>query len=305
MMSSPLDRSLHNDRRREAKRRNKITNPSLLQINNSDHQHAAKEPIKPLNEAQRLYDNSLKVNDITFGIGPAGTGKTYFAAVRAAEAFRAREIERIIITRPAVEAGESLGFLPGDIDEKFEPYFRPVREALRDTLGSGQLEYALRDGRIEARPLAYLRGATLKNGWVIADEMQNSTPAQMKLLLTRIGEGARFVINGDPSQVDLPRHVSSGLIDAVDRLHRLKSIGVVRFTNADIVRHGLIQEIIEAYADGATHPDAERYNDCDDESARSGLNKTLGIHDRTSQRSVRPRNGQPAVRASGYEMVAV
>lgn len=209
---------------------------------------AARAELRPLNEAQRRYDALILANTITFGIGPAGTGKTWWAAARAAEALRAGEIERIIVTRPACEADdEKMGFLPGELEEKYEPFFRPVKDALEERLGSGQLEYMIKAKIIEARPLAYLRGATLKNAWILADEMQNATKNQMKLLLTRIGENAKCIINGDPRQCDLPDRSKSGLEDAVDRLRHIKSVGSVRFTTADIVRSGICQEIVEAY----------------------------------------------------------
>lgn len=206
--------------------------------------------LKPLTKAQELYDKSINANAITFGVGPAGTGKTWWAAVRAAEELKAGRIHKIIITRPAVEAGKELGFLPGELEDKYEPYFRPVRDALEESLGSGPLEYYLKVGIIEPRPLNYLRGSTLKNCWVIADEMQNSTTTEMKLLLTRIGENAKFVINGDPSQCDLSKSVESGLSDAVRRCGKDGEIGVVMFDEDDIVRHGIIKRIIGYYNDG-------------------------------------------------------
>ncbi len=180
-----------------------------------------------------------------FGVGPAGTGKTWYAAALAADALAAGEIEKIIVTRPAIEAGESLGFLPGDVEEKYAPYFRPVREALEERLGSGQVEYMIKAGVIEARPLAYLRGSTLKDCWVLADEMQNTTPQQMKMFLTRIGERSTFIINGDIRQKDIGGN--SGLEDAAKRLAHLASVTVVQFTAADIVRDPMCQAIAEAY----------------------------------------------------------
>ena len=205
------------------------------------------EPVKALNDAQRHYDAAMHSSDIVFGIGPAGTGKTWLAAVRAADLLREGLIEKIIVTRPAVEAGEGLGFLPGELEEKYEPYFRPVRDALVERLGSSHVDYLIRAGKIEARPLEFLRGATIKNSWLIADEMQNATKTQMKMLLTRIGEGAKFIINGDPRQCDLAHLSDSGLTDAVERLAKADRIKTVRFTREDIVRHGLVQVIVEAY----------------------------------------------------------
>jgi len=204
-------------------------------------------PVKPLNAAQRAYDAAMHSADIIFGTGPAGTGKTWLAAARAADLLREGLIEKIVVTRPAVEAGEGLGFLPGELDDKYEPYFRPVRDALVERLGSTHFDYLIRKGVIEARPLEFLRGATVKHTWLIADEMQNATKTQMKLLLTRIGEGSKFIINGDIKQCDLPAHVTSGLADALPRLAKIPRIEHVTFTVDDIVRHGIIQDIVEAY----------------------------------------------------------
>lgn len=204
--------------------------------------------ISPLNDAQRRYDAAIRSSEIIFGIGPAGTGKTWLAAMRAAEMLKNKSIEKIVVTRPAVEAGERLGFLPGELDEKFEPYFRPVRDAFGEFFGSTTLEYLIKVGKIEARPLALLRGATIKNAWLIADEMQNATKTQFKMLLSRIGENAKFVVNGDPRQSDLPAG-TSGLMDAVGRLKSITGVKLVEFTKADIVRSGLCQAVVEAYDD--------------------------------------------------------
>lgn len=202
--------------------------------------------VVPLTEAQACYDDAFQSSKIVFGIGPAGTGKTWFAAMRAARALDNGEIERIIVTRPVIEAEESLGFLPGDMMEKYEPYLRPVKEALEEYFGSGHLEYLLRNGIVEPRPLGFLRGATLKNCWMIADEMQNATVGQHKLLLTRFGENAKFIINGDPTQVDIPQS-NSGLMNAANRLSHIRSVSSVFFRREDIVREGLVQEIVAAY----------------------------------------------------------
>lgn len=201
--------------------------------------------VKPLNAAQSAYDAAFKSSDVIFGVGPAGTGKTWLAAMRAAEMLDARLIEKIIITRPAVEAGESLGFLPGELEEKYEPYIRPVRDALEEKFGTSHLEFLLKTGVIEARPLAFLRGSTLKHAWVIADEMQNATPSQFKMLLSRIGKDCKMIINGDPTQKDIPGQ--SGLDDAINRLQGIDEIKFVNFTKADIVRSGLCQVIVERY----------------------------------------------------------
>ncbi len=207
------------------------------------------EPVVPLTEGQACYDDAFKERKMIFGIGPAGTGKTWFAAMRAAEALSKGEIDRIIVTRPVVEAEENLGFLPGDLKEKYEPYLRPVKEALEEYFGTGHLEYLLRKDIIEPRPLAFLRGATLKNCWVIADEMQNATEGQFKLLLTRFGENAKFIINGDPRQIDIPEH-KSGLAKTVKRLSNIEAIETIEFERDEIVREGLVQEIITAFEDG-------------------------------------------------------
>lgn len=203
-------------------------------------------PVHPLTQAQAVYDEAFRTKRIIFGIGPAGAGKTWFAAMRAAEALDRGETDRIYVTRPVVDAEEKLGYLPGDLMEKYEPYLRPVRDALEEYFGTGHLEYLLRKKIIEPRPLAFLRGATLKHAWVIADEMQNATVGQHKLLLTRIGENSTFVINGDPSQIDIPRH-TSGLMDAVERMGRVAEVASVLFDRHDIVRDGLVQKVVEAY----------------------------------------------------------
>lgn len=212
--------------------------------------------VKPLNDAQRRYDAAMRSGEVIFGVGPAGTGKTWLAAMRAAEMLDKGVIEKIIVTRPAVEAGEKLGFLPGELDEKYEPYFRPVRDAFEKYFGSGKTEYLIRTGKIEARPLALLRGASIDNAWIIADEMQNATRTQFKLLLTRGGKGTKFVVNGDPRQTDLPRG-QSGLMDAVRRLEHVQGIETVLFDKSDIVRSGLTQRIVEAFEDdGAVNDNA-------------------------------------------------
>lgn len=203
-------------------------------------------PIVPLNDAQRRYDGAMRSADIVIGVGSAGTGKTWLAVQRAAEALANGIIDKIVVTRPAVEAGEKLGFLPGELDEKIEPYFRPVREAFVDAFGATLTDYYVRIGKIEARPLAYLRGATIKDAWLIADEMQNATPTQFKMLLSRIGDNAKFIINGDPRQTDLPAG-TTGLADAVDRLERIEGVEIVKFSRDDIVRSGICQRIVEAY----------------------------------------------------------
>lgn len=206
-----------------------------------------RQSIEPLNAAQRAYDVAITSRQLVFGTGPAGTGKTWFATMRAAEALDRGEIERIIITRPALEAGERLGFLPGELEEKYEPFLRPVQDALEEFFGTGKLEYLLKKKVIDPRPLAYIRGSTLKNCWAILDEAQNTTVAQMKLFLTRIGEGSKFIVNGDIRQSDLPAGITSGLADAIQRFDGLSSVATVRFAMDDIVRSGLCREIVSRY----------------------------------------------------------
>jgi phosphate starvation-inducible PhoH-like protein len=201
--------------------------------------------IKPLTVAQAEYDKAIKANVVTFCVGPWGTGKTYVAAYRAARALKEGLVERIIVTRPAISAEEELGALPGELDEKYEPYFRPVREALQEFLGSGPLSYYLKNGTIEARPLGFLRGATFKKAFVMLDEAQNTTPNQMKLFLTRIGDESKVVVDGDVRQKDI--NGLSGLEDAMRRLTGAPQIGFVRFTANDIVRSGICKTIWERY----------------------------------------------------------
>ena len=195
----------------------------------------------------------------------------------AAEALEKRQIVKIVVTRPAVEAGESLGFMPGEMDEKYEPYFRPVRDALEEYFGSGALEYYMKSGIVEARPLAFLRGATIKDSWLIADEMQNATPTQMKMLLTRIGENSKFILNGDPSQCDLPASVRCGLTDALNRLRKIGGLNTVVFGQDDIVRSGIVQEIVRAYETDRMNPHEDCY--ISDEDAQIGLRRVLKVAD--------------------------
>lgn len=194
------------------------------------------------------YIRALLKHDIVFGLGPAGTGKTYLAVAAAVDAFEKHAIERIVLVRPAVEAGEKLGFLPGDLAQKVDPYLRPLYDALYDLMGFDKVMKLLEKGLIEIAPLAYMRGRTLNNAFVILDEAQNTTPEQMKMFLTRIGFGAKAVINGDVSQIDLPRHIMSGLKDARAKLQNIDGIYFHVFTSADVVRHPLVQKIVDAYA---------------------------------------------------------
>ena len=203
--------------------------------------------IRVKNFGQRQYVHAIKDNDITFGIGPAGTGKTYLAVAMAVAALKRGEVERIILTRPAVEAGESLGFLPGDLKEKVDPYLRPIYDALNEIFGADHVERLIDRGTIEIAPLAYMRGRTLDNAFVILDEAQNTTNAQMKMFLTRLGFGSKMVVNGDVSQIDLPRGTRSGLISAPRILQNVPSIEFVQFSAADVVRHPVVARIITAY----------------------------------------------------------
>ena len=205
-------------------------------------------PVKPKTLGQKAYINTIKNNIITLGIGPAGTGKTYLAVAMAVAAFKRKEVNRIILTRPAVEAGESLGFLPGDLQDKVDPYLRPLYDALFEMLGGESYNSYHEKGMIEVAPLAYMRGRTLDNSFIILDEAQNTTKEQMKMFLTRIGFNSKAVITGDVTQVDLPRGKQSGLKDAIKILTDIEDIGI-HFLNArDVVRHPLIQKIIKAYS---------------------------------------------------------
>ena len=206
-----------------------------------------KKPVEPRTEAQKAYVNSLMENELAFGIGPAGTGKTYLAVAVAVSKFISGDVDRIILSRPAVEAGEKLGYLPGDMKDKVDPYMQPLYDALNDFLPGKQLAKLIEEKRIEIAPLAFMRGRTLANAFVVLDEAQNATSMQMKMFLTRLGEGSRMVITGDRSQVDLPRGVVSGLSDAERLLKGIKGVGFNYFTSKDVVRHPLVAAIIEAY----------------------------------------------------------
>lgn len=207
------------------------------------------KPIRLKNLVQKTYVDAVKYHDIVFGIGPAGTGKTFLAVVMAVQALRNGVVKRIILTRPAVEAGESLGFLPGDLQEKVDPYLRPVYDALFQILGKSATERMMERGIIEIAPLAYMRGRTLDDAFVILDEAQNTTTMQMKMFLTRLGFNSKMIVNGDSSQIDLPGKVKSGLIDAKEKLSAVKAIDFVYFTAKDVVRHPVVAEIIKAYGD--------------------------------------------------------
>ena len=205
------------------------------------------KPIKPKTLGQKNYCDAIAKNTITLGIGPAGTGKTYLAVAAAVAAFRAEEVNRIILTRPAVEAGERLGFLPGDLQSKVDPYLRPLYDALFDMLGADTYQKYLERGNIEVAPLAYMRGRTLDDSFIILDEAQNTTDKQMKMFLTRLGFGSKMVVTGDLGQVDLPRGVTSGLRQASEILDGVEGIGIVRLAPLDVIRHDVVTRIVKAY----------------------------------------------------------
>ena len=205
------------------------------------------KPLKPKTIGQKKYIESIENNTVVLGVGPAGTGKTYLAVAMAVKAFRSREVSRIILTRPAVEAGEKLGFLPGDLQNKVDPYLRPLYDALYEMLGTENYQKYVERGAIEIAPLAYMRGRTLDDSFIILDEAQNTTPEQMKMFLTRIGFGSKAVITGDITQIDLPGGVRSGLKEAMRVLDNIEGIGINKFSDRDVVRHPLVMKIIKAY----------------------------------------------------------
>lgn len=205
------------------------------------------KPVKPKTLGQKQYVEAIRNNTITIGVGPAGTGKTYLAVAQAVSAFRAKQVNRIILTRPAVEAGERLGFLPGDLQQKIDPYLRPLYDALFDMLGAENFQKCQERGDIEVAPLAYMRGRTLDDSFIILDEAQNTTTEQMKMFLTRLGFNSKAVVTGDVTQIDLPDGKKSGLKDAVKILKNIDDIAICRLTGRDVVRHRLVQEIIKAY----------------------------------------------------------
>ncbi len=204
-------------------------------------------PVKPKTLGQERYVQAIRDNTIVFGIGPAGTGKTYLAVAMAVKAFKAKEVSRIVLTRPAVEAGESLGFLPGDLQQKVDPYLRPLYDALFDMLGPDQFQRQLERGTIEVAPLAYMRGRTLDDSFIILDEAQNTTSEQMKMFLTRLGMNSKAVVTGDITQIDLPGGKKSGLQEVTKILKGINGIATIRFDARDVVRHRLVQEIVNAY----------------------------------------------------------
>ena len=217
-----------------------------------------KKYIKPKSELQCRYLQNISRKVINFGVGPAGTGKTYLAVAMAVKALEDEEVSRLILTRPAVEAGEKLGFLPGDLSQKVDPYLRPVYDALYEMLGFDKVEKLIARHVIEVAPLAYMRGRTLNNAFVILDEAQNTTPAQMKMFLTRIGFGSKAVVTGDVTQTDLPNHQDSGLLHSLHILKTIDAIGIVHFNSADVVRHPLVQTIVEAYDRLENHSETKK-----------------------------------------------
>lgn len=232
--------------RRESRRNQKQVPPEVqLAESKVAPQKRDTSPIVPLNKSQGRYINAIKNFTLTFALGPAGVGKTWVCAALAAQMLESGEIDKIIITRPAVEAGENLGFLPGEIEDKFDPYLQPFRDVLNERLGKTFVEYLIKAGKIEAAPLAYMRGRTFKDAFVILDEAQNTTPTQMKMFLTRIGQNAKIVVNGDITQKDI--RGESGLENAVNLLGFIPSVKRVDFEREDIVRSGLVQEIVSAY----------------------------------------------------------
>mgnify|MGYP003616224897 FL=1 len=227
------------------------------------------KPIRVKTLGQKLYVDSVKRHDIVFGIGPAGTGKTFLAVTLAVTALKRGQVKRIVLTRPAVEAGESLGFLPGDLKEKVDPYLRPVYDALYQILGKEQTTRLMEREIIEIAPLAYMRGRTLEDAFVILDEAQNTTIMQMKMFLTRLGFNSKMIVNGDISQIDLPRKVKSGLIDATEKLSKIPQIDFVHFSAKDVVRHPVVAQIITAYEEEARAADSRSSFETIGQSGRS------------------------------------
>lgn len=225
----------------------RFVNTKESQADMSVHFQTRKKKVYPRSPKQAIFMDYMNNNDLTFAVGPAGTGKTWLAVAKAVEALSSGEVERIILTRPALEAGEKIGFLPGDMQEKIDPYLRPLYDAINDMMPKDFLEKRLVSGEIEIAPLAFMRGRTLKNAFVILDEAQNTTEIQMKMFLTRLGEGSCMVVTGDLTQVDLPTGVKSGLRIAIDKIRNLSSVAVVHFDERDVVRHDLVARIIEAW----------------------------------------------------------
>ena len=218
--------------------------------------HPSRPPVFPRTFGQLTYLQAMRTNDISFGIGPAGTGKTYLAIAMAVSALQEQQVSRIILTRPAIEAGETLGFLPGDMHQKVFPYLRPLYDALHDVMNPAEIDRNMNRGTIEVAPLAYMRGRTLNGAFVILDEAQNTTEEQMLMFLTRLGYDSKCVITGDPSQIDLPNRKASGLLEASRLLKNIHGLSFTQLTEADVVRHSLVQKIIRAYRSGRSDPAA-------------------------------------------------
>ena len=235
-----IERILSSTSNKEAESLNAIESETLVHGVNG-------KPIKARTLNQKLLVDSCLKNDMVFAIGPAGTGKTYTGVALAVKALKEKEVKRIILTRPAVEAGENLGFLPGDLKEKLDPYMQPLYDALRDMIPAEKLASHIENGVIQIAPMAFMRGRTLDNAFVILDEAQNTTHAQMKMFLTRMGKNAKFLITGDPGQIDLPRRVISGLKEALLVLNKVEGIGVIYLDDKDVIRHKLVKKVIEAY----------------------------------------------------------
>lgn len=219
------------------------------------------KPIKPKTIGQKKYIKQISDNTVVFGVGPAGTGKTYLAMAMAITEFKKNNVSRIILTRPAIEAGESLGFLPGDLQQKVDPYLRPLYDALFEIMGAETFQKNMEKGTIEVAPLAYMRGRTLDNAFIILDEAQNTTPEQMKMFLTRIGFGSKAVITGDVTQIDLPSGKKSGLVEAIKIIENVNDVGISHLSKEDIVRHPLVQKIIEAYEKYEKKIETKKIND--------------------------------------------
>jgi len=233
-------------RRRDSRKTSKNDDFSLLDVVDLCIERRVLEPIQALTKAQGAYITAILENVITFGIGPAGTGKSYVVAGLAADMLREKKIDRILLTRPGVEAGEKFGFIPGELEEKYAPYIEPFRDIFNERLGRSQVDYLIKHKRICAMPLAFMRGRTFKNCWAILDEAQNTTPGQMKLFLTRIGDNCKVIIDGDIEQKDIT--TQSGLSDAVNKLKDTRKVGIVEFTVEDVVRSGIVKDILSAYS---------------------------------------------------------
>jgi phosphate starvation-inducible PhoH-like protein len=233
-------------RRRDSRKTSKNDDFSLLDVVDLCIERRVLEPIQALTKAQGAYITAILENVITFGIGPAGTGKSYVVAGLAADMLREKKIDRILLTRPGVEAGEKFGFIPGELEEKYAPYIEPFRDIFNERLGRSQVDYLIKHKRICAMPLAFMRGRTFKNCWAILDEAQNTTPSQMKLFLTRIGDNCKVIIDGDIEQKDIT--TQSGLSDAVNKLKNTRKVGIVEFTVEDVVRSGIVKDILRAYS---------------------------------------------------------